>query len=328
MEMTMDGRKQAISAIPLLESSGLDFLWLQITDFCNLQCVHCYAGSGPLNSLTGSMGFEDWCDVMTEARAVGCAQLQFIGGEPTLHPYLVDLIEKGVGLGFESVEVYTNGTRFTDSQRTAFCKNRVGLAFSIYGATEAIHEQVTRNTGSFARTVRNIKWAIDAGLDVRCGIIKVAESEGHIDETIAFLHSLGVVRVKVDGIRGIGRGADRQSKLSANKDQIGELCGNCWRGTLCVLPDRRITPCPVANFFPVGVWDGSFRSALAGKSLADFRRSQRVRELQAQTCRPADCSPCMPNSNCSPRSCVPSWRVDPNQQTLRAEERTAEITEI
>src|SRR5208283_2388709 len=31
---------------------GLDFLWLELTSRCNLQCVHCYAESGPSSALT------------------------------------------------------------------------------------------------------------------------------------------------------------------------------------------------------------------------------------------------------------------------------------
>jgi sulfatase maturation enzyme AslB (radical SAM superfamily) len=36
---------QTIDA-PVL-SKPLDFLWLELTNRCNLQCTHCYADSGP-----------------------------------------------------------------------------------------------------------------------------------------------------------------------------------------------------------------------------------------------------------------------------------------
>ncbi|HEX2341721.1 MAG TPA: radical SAM protein, partial [Vicinamibacterales bacterium] len=67
---------------------GLSFLWLEITQRCNLACVHCYADSSPHLPLTERMTFSDWCRVMDEARTMGCRRLQFIGGEPTIHPDL------------------------------------------------------------------------------------------------------------------------------------------------------------------------------------------------------------------------------------------------
>jgi MoaA/NifB/PqqE/SkfB family radical SAM enzyme len=35
--------------------AGLHFLWLEITQKCNLSCVHCYADSTPHQPLFGAM---------------------------------------------------------------------------------------------------------------------------------------------------------------------------------------------------------------------------------------------------------------------------------
>ena len=74
--------------------AGLSFLWLEITGKCNLTCTHCYADSGPAGTLQGAMTLEDWTGVIHQASALGCRQLQFIGGEPTLHPDLPALIDQ------------------------------------------------------------------------------------------------------------------------------------------------------------------------------------------------------------------------------------------
>src|SRR5687767_9735901 len=91
--------------------SGLDFLWLEITLRCNLRCTHCYAESGPGNALSYGADAADWRKTMTQAFHAGCRQVQFIGGEPTLHPSLAELITDARNLGYEFVEVFTNGTR-------------------------------------------------------------------------------------------------------------------------------------------------------------------------------------------------------------------------
>ncbi|MGH3779149.1 MAG: radical SAM protein [Pseudonocardiaceae bacterium] len=63
--------------------SGLSFVWLEITGKCQLECVHCYADSGPQGT-HGTMTTEDWVVVIGQAAALGTRMIQFIGGEPTL----------------------------------------------------------------------------------------------------------------------------------------------------------------------------------------------------------------------------------------------------
>jgi MoaA/NifB/PqqE/SkfB family radical SAM enzyme len=113
--------------------SGLSFLWLEITGKCNLTCVHCYADTSPHVSLEGAMTFDDWASVITEAAFLGCREIQFIGGEPTLHPRLPDLITLAGERGFEFIEVFTNASRLSDQLIEHFVKYRVHIATSFFG---------------------------------------------------------------------------------------------------------------------------------------------------------------------------------------------------
>lgn len=70
-----------------LSTSPISFLWLELTGKCGLECVHCYAESGP-SGTHGSMTADDWKSVIDQAVAAGVSMVQFIGGEPTLHPEL------------------------------------------------------------------------------------------------------------------------------------------------------------------------------------------------------------------------------------------------
>lgn len=63
-----------------LPRNSLEFLWLEVTNRCNLECVHCYAEAGPQGFRHDSLSFEEWISILTEARELGCRQVQFIGG--------------------------------------------------------------------------------------------------------------------------------------------------------------------------------------------------------------------------------------------------------
>ena len=73
---------------------GLRFLWLELTNRCNLTCAHCYAESGPRPSRKDALTTADYKRLLEEAAALGCRAVQFLGGEPTLHCGLPELITR------------------------------------------------------------------------------------------------------------------------------------------------------------------------------------------------------------------------------------------
>src|SRR5205823_2958692 len=88
-------------------SAHLEFLWLELTNRCNLECVHCYADSSP-SADSDVMTLTDFVEVLREAYSLGCRRVQFIGGEPTLNRDLPALLYEAHTLGYEFIEVYTN----------------------------------------------------------------------------------------------------------------------------------------------------------------------------------------------------------------------------
>lgn len=248
---------------------GLDFLWLEITRSCNLTCRHCYAGSGPHLPLTGRMGFADWCRAMDEARSIGCRRLQFIGGEPTVHPDLSGLIEHAKNLGFRHCAVFTNATVLHDDLVESFRRLGVRVAISFYSSDPEAHDQITGQKGSFDRTVGGIRRLVKRRVPLRAAVILMEQNAGHLKETKRFLRRLGVAAIETDRVRGIGRG----EPLVPNARPMSELCGDCWNGKLCIDPDGDAYPCIFARFVPVGnfLTDG-IKGIVEGEKLPAFRR--------------------------------------------------------
>ena len=121
---------------------GLQFLWLELTNVCNLRCTHCYAESGPHPDRADLLSTADFERLLKEAAAIGCRAVQFIGGEATLHPGLPQLIARARDLGYEFVEVYTNATRLPPALLACFVRHSVSLAVSVYADDAAVHDTV------------------------------------------------------------------------------------------------------------------------------------------------------------------------------------------
>jgi MoaA/NifB/PqqE/SkfB family radical SAM enzyme len=291
-------------------ATGLDFLWLEITGKCNLTCGHCYADSGPLGDLHGDMSFEDWVRVLDEAADLGCRQVQFIGGEPALHPRLADLVGHARQAGFAFIEVFTNATRLNPTLVGCFREHRVRVATSFYSDEPDVHDRITRGPGSWHRTVAGIRQVLEAGLPLRVGVIEVGENDGHGPRATSFLQSLGVTDVGFDRLRRVGRG--QTIPLGEPAEHLEELCGQCWKGKLCVVPSGEVFPCVFARATPLGDARDGLAAVLATARLRAFREAVRALERRRLEAGEAGHSP---HASCAPTSCNPGQWCNPYQCT-------------
>jgi pyruvate-formate lyase-activating enzyme len=210
-------------------------LALDITRACQAACDHCYNASGP-SGTSGEMTHQDWLSVLDQAAVMGVQKIQLIGGEPTLHPGLSELVNRALDLGMQ-IEVYSNLIHVRASLWPVLRQRDVVLATSYYSDRADEHEEVTHHRGSYARTKGNIKKAVGYGIPLRAGIVHVLENQ-RIEAAAAELRGLGVTRIHIDRVRKFGRAAG-----DSNCDDASELCGNCTRGRAAILPSGDVAGC-------------------------------------------------------------------------------------
>lgn len=283
------------------------FAWLELSNRCNLECSHCYAESGPRESSEGSMSFENWLALLDELSECGFAGVQFIGGEPTLHPRFLDLLEAAHARGFTFIEVYTNATRLSPTMCASLRRVGARVAVSFYSDDPDVHDTITKRGGSFSRTVAGIQIALAHGLHVRAGVVIRAENRGHEERARQLLQSLGVTNIKIDRERGVGRAAPGDATQS-DADVIPELCGACGDGTVAVNSRGEVAPCVFSHQFAIGTVQDGLPALLNGAELADFRR--RLQDVLGSACTPKcsphDCSPGRDPRPCFPKNCDPA----------------------
>lgn len=290
---------------------GLNFIWLEITEKCNLKCIHCYANSEPAKPLFGNMKSDDWMRVLRDSYDMGCRDVQFIGGEPTLHPDLESFVRYSRELGYNLVEIFTNATRlnFKSLQWMQECK--VNIATSFYSYDPKVHDYITKNSGSFRKTVNGIKAVLETYIPLRVGIVEMQENQGHLTKTAEYLESIGVNNIGKDHIREFGR-AECKTSQSSN-DNLHKLCGACWKGKLCVTSKGITYPCIMARNFSIGsVLESDIKTLVSSDSLKNIREKI-YEDVWIYKVRSPDCNPdCNPRTDCSPiwwcrpdRTCAP-----------------------
>lgn len=276
---------------------ALTFMWLEITGKCQLRCIHCYAESSPEGS-EGSMTAQDWQRLLDEAAVLGVTQVQFIGGEPTLHPYLPRFIQHGLSNGM-AVEVYSNLVSVPPRLWRVFELSGVSLATSYYSAGQREHESITKRNRSYVRTSSNIREAVQRGVPIRVGLVKVTDTQ-RVATAVEELRSMGVSTISVDGLRQVGRGHRDRGPT------VHELCGACLQGKIAVSPDGDVWPCVFARWMKLGnIHIAGLREIYFGTDSRSFYSeltcafSQRARA--AASGQPGGCDPDQPGG-CDPDS--------------------------
>jgi MoaA/NifB/PqqE/SkfB family radical SAM enzyme len=135
-------------------------------------------------------GRERLLQVMADA---GVLWLQLTGGEPLIDPLFAETHAAAWDMGM-MIMISSNGSRL-DQPRTLdlLTKRRpYQLALSLYGATEASYDGMTRRRGSFRRFMRGLAAAHEAGLPMRINIVVSNRNAPEIPQMKAIADRYGI----------------------------------------------------------------------------------------------------------------------------------------
>lgn len=237
----------AVAVLPL------GMLFVELTARCNERCIHCYAESGP--ERTEQLSLADVREVLDSAFGLGKPFVQFTGGDPLIHPDLVEMVAYARALDPAGIEVYTNGLLLDEALVTRLAPSAPRMCFSIYADEPAVHDAITRVPGSWKKTLAAMRRARQAGLEVRAGIALMDENLDCASRMPAFLEreiGLDATQIRFDPVNQVGRG--RQSPRLQQIHTTGGHTpdGSDAAGKLCVAADGNVYPCIFARHTPLG----------------------------------------------------------------------------
>src|SRR5258708_1402563 len=139
---------------------------IEVNSACDMDCPLCFADAAPGFSLTleevGQM-LDDY--VRTEGRP---EVLQFSGGEPTIHPQIIDFIRAAQARDIRFVMVNTNGKRIARDDRFLEQLNQVRpvLYFQFDGFERETYRIIRGEPGILEEKLRALDRLAQIGLDV------------------------------------------------------------------------------------------------------------------------------------------------------------------
>ena len=243
------------------EVPKLNFAWLELTENCNLNCVHCYGKFGKPTNMENNLNIDEWKKVVDYLVSINCKSIQLIGGEPLVYKDFNEILKYVHKKGIEHISVFTNATLLTSELIKLFKEFNVKVRISLYSSREKIHDNVTQVKGSFLKTFKNINILKENGIDVSIAIIAMKENEGTINEIKDFLEKNNLPYTKYDVIRP-SEISDVQEHGISNEDLLknvyntkpeffinkmqfyrNSIWNPCWYGKVSITANGDIIPC-------------------------------------------------------------------------------------
>jgi len=211
---------------PYVPGAPFQVVW-NITQACNLKCVHCYESAGVKGD--DELSTDDalrGIDILADA---GVLILAFSGGEPTIRPDILQLIKRSSDRGMFTA-IATNAVLFSSRKKVQEFK-KAGLQFvqiSLDGLDPETHDRFRGVPGAFKRTVQGIKNCVAEGCFVEIAATGTRFNYKEIPGMIDFAHKLGANWFMLYNFVPTGRGAHIiESDLSPDeREDILKLCWN------------------------------------------------------------------------------------------------------
>ncbi len=167
-------------------------IW-EVTQACDLVCVHCRACAQPLRSpleLTTAEGER----LIGEIAEMQVPVFVLTGGDPLKRPDVSDLVEYAARRGVR-VSLTPSATPLLTLEALAELRKRglARLALSLDGSTPEIHDAFRGVQGSYDRTLRAARWARDLGLPLQINTTITRRNLDDFDAMVRLLEPLHIV---------------------------------------------------------------------------------------------------------------------------------------
>ena len=180
-------------------------IW-EVTQACDLACVHCRASAQPDRSPM-ELSTDEGKQLIEQIAALKVPVFVLTGGDPIKRPDLFELIGHARSVGVR-VSLTPSATPLLTKNIVARLKEAglARLAVSMDGASAETHDAFRGMSGSFARTLDAIRWANEIGLPVQINTTFSRRNVAEIDEIVALMEKLKITLWSVFFLVPTGRG--------------------------------------------------------------------------------------------------------------------------
>jgi len=278
-----------VTSVAAVELRHLDNLWIQVSGTrCNIECRHCFNSSGPRETSFGLMTLDAVSQAIAAAAARGVREIYFTGGEPFLHPQLLEMV--ACALTVAPTTVLTNGMLISDRIADALADLAVAARYSLEvrvsldGYTEEMNDAI-RGRGVFQLALAGAVRLARRNLLPLITVVRTWDGDDELATVAAFARMLRDAgcdrpRVKLLPALPLGRELTRIAHLQRDECVTTAMLEGFDRDLLMcsnsrLVTDRGVWVCPLLV---------EQRDARLGTTLDNAASSYTLRHQACVTC--------------------------------------------
>lgn len=189
-----------------------------ITDWCNLNCSHCFIDARP--SPVHHFSLEEVSSILADMRRLKASRVAFSGGEPTLHKDFVQILKAAHREGF-TPDFVSNGTLITEELAETI-KDLVRCVLISVDGPEDYHDAFRGKKGAYKKTMEGVAFLKEYDIPFAFQFTVTKESLSFVEWIAEIASHLGAESLKLEPLFTGGR-ADKITYSCLNEKEIDQL---------------------------------------------------------------------------------------------------------
>lgn len=207
----------------------LNEISIEIIRKCPNRCLHCSSYS--TEKCSEFISFPKFKEIIVGAKKLGLRTVCFSGGEPFLHPNIVEMVEFVDNLGLSSY-IYTSGIWMKeDKDRCAIPEKIIKkishkvtkIIFNIEAAEEKVYDKVMGTQGNFSFLKESILCAVKNGVVVEGHFVPMKINKDQIESTLRLCKELGVSKLSFLRLVIHGRAKENKEFLMLSDEELEDV---------------------------------------------------------------------------------------------------------
>ena len=176
---------------------------IEILQRCPNRCIYCSSHSNP--QATHIIPFEIIKNIIDDAKSLGCKTVCLSGGEPFLHPQILDIISY-IAKQQLICYVYTSGIYMKDEVYSSLPNEYIEairgmvdkVIFNVEADSSALYDQIMgTDVGGFDMMKKSINDCVSSGLVVETHVVPMQVNFKHLKSIFEMCYQLGVSKVSI-----------------------------------------------------------------------------------------------------------------------------------
>ena len=200
---------------------------IEILQRCPNRCIYCSSHSNP--QATHLIPFEIIKNIIDDAKSLGCKTVCLSGGEPFLHPQILDIISY-IAKQQLTCYVYTSGIYMKDEVYSSLPNEYIEairgmvdkVIFNVEADSSALYDQIMgTDVGGFDMMKKSINDCVSSGLVVETHVVPMQVNFKHLGSVFGRCYRGGVSKVSILRLVLQGRALENLSlvKLSGKDNR-------------------------------------------------------------------------------------------------------------